>query len=101
MAQRRHHYEHAFEGYLRARRIPYVAVDEARKALLPEAHQLKLIAPGGEAGQPSRALALKSFDFVIYGQGSNVLVEIKGRRVARRAGRLGGSAVGRLESWVT
>ena len=35
MAQRRHHYEAAFEGYLRQRRIPYVAVDEAKKSLLP------------------------------------------------------------------
>lgn len=110
MAQRRHHYEHAFEAYLRARRIPYVAVDEARKALLPESHQLRLAVPAsvrgaipGEAGQhvPVRQSALKSFDFVIYGQGSNVLVEIKGRRVARRAGRAGGAAVGRLETWVT
>lgn len=99
MAQRRHHYEHAFEGYLRARRIPYVAVDEARKALLPEAHSLRLVSAG--ATEPARAAALKSFDFVIYGQGSNILVEVKGRRVARRAGKTGGAAVGRLESWVT
>lgn len=106
MAQRRHHYEHAFEAYLRARRIPYVAVDEARKALLPESHQLRLAAPasggaGGMRSGPMRQSALKSFDFVIYGQGSNVLVEIKGRRVARRAGKSGGAAVGRLETWVT
>lgn len=101
MAQRRHHYEHAFEAYLRARRIPYVAVDEARKALLPESHQLKLVTAGPDPAQPVRTAALKSFDFVIYGQGSNVLVEIKGRRVARRAGKSGGSAVGRLETWVT
>lgn len=100
MAQRRHHYEHAFEAYLRARRIPYVAVDEARKALLPETHQLRIAVPAAGGG-PVRQSALKSFDFVIYGQGSNVLVEIKGRRVARRAGRLGGAAVGRLETWVT
>lgn len=99
MAQRRHHYEHAFEAYLRARRIPYVAVDEARKALLPDSHQLRLAAPAG--GGAGIRQALKSFDFVIYGQGSNVLVEIKGRRVARRAGKTGGAAVGRLETWVT
>lgn len=29
------HYERAFEAYLRAHRIPYVAVDEARRALVP------------------------------------------------------------------
>jgi hypothetical protein len=40
--------------------------------------------------------SLKSFDFVVYGQGCNLLVEIKGRRAARRRD---GSA-GRLESWV-
>lgn len=79
MAQRRHHYEQAFEGYLRAHRIPYVAVDEAKKALLPGA--------AAAAGEGS----LKSFDFVIYGQGANLLVEVKGRKAGRT----------RLESWVT
>ena len=33
VAQRRFHYEQAFEHYLRANRVPYVAVDEAKKAL--------------------------------------------------------------------
>src|SRR5262245_65549467 len=79
--QRRHHYEQAFEEYLRSRRIPYVAVDEARKALLPRVRA----APEADA-------SLKSFDFVIYGQGSNLLAEVKGRRV--------GSAA-RLECWAT
>jgi hypothetical protein len=95
MAQRRHHYEHAFEEYLRARRIPYVAVDEARKALLP----------GPRAAAPQPADSLKSFDFVIYGQGANLLVEVKGRRVGRgiTPGKVGSraTACGRLESWVT
>jgi hypothetical protein len=36
MAQRRFHYEQAFEHYLRATRTPYIAVDEAKKALVPE-----------------------------------------------------------------
>ncbi len=39
----------------------------------------------------------KSFDFVVYGEGCNLLVEIKGRRVARRRD---GSSTRRLESWV-
>ena len=81
MAQRRHHYEAAFEGYLRQRRIPYVAVDEAKKSLLPGS-------PAGVGG----VRALKSFDFVLYGQGSNLLAEVKGRRVASPR---------RLERWVT
>lgn len=90
MAQRRHHYEQAFEEYLRARRIPYVAVDEARKALLPPGTSLSIT----RGGQPA---ALKSFDFVIYGQSTNLLLEVKGRRVGTptRAG------TPRLECWVT
>ena len=34
MTQRRFHYEKAFEYYLRANKIPYVAVDEAKKSLI-------------------------------------------------------------------
>ncbi len=81
MTQRRHHYEVAFEDYLRQRRIPYVAVDEAKKSLLPGRDPLRFTGP--EASTPS----VKSFDFVIYGQGLNLLVEVKGRRIPRRASR--------------
>jgi hypothetical protein len=91
MAQRRHHYELAFEHYLRERRVPYLAVDEARKALLP-----------GGAPPAAGGPALKSFDFVLYGAGANLLVEVKGRRIAPRPRRDGRPApAGRLESWVT
>ena|ERR1051325_5482883 len=103
--RRQHHYEQAFEEYVRARRIPYVAVDEARKALLPTVPVVRSPADIGAAA------SLKSFDFVIYGQGTNLLIEIKGRQVRPRsrktdapprdnagAGRL---ETGRLESWVT
>lgn len=76
MTQRRHHYEVAFEDYLRSRRIPYVAVDEAKKALLPGGAHLSF-----SGSQPN---AVKSFDFVLYGESSNLLVEIKGRRIPRR-----------------
>ncbi len=41
------HYEVAFEDYLRSRGVPYVAVDEARKAVFV----------GTE---------VKSFDFLVY-----------------------------------
>jgi hypothetical protein len=85
MAQRRHHYEQAFEHYLRARRVPYVAVDEARKTLLPE-----------NAGPGP---ALKSFDFVVYGARTNLLIDIKGRKIAKAAGRSPGWS--RLQNWVT
>lgn len=77
MTQRRHHYEVAFEDFLRSRRIPYVAVDEAKKALLP-------VAAHGAFRSP-RSGAVKSFDFVLYGESTNLLVEVKGRRIATRA----------------
>lgn len=97
MAQRRFHYERAFEAFLRSRRIPYVAVDEARKALLPRARASGALAPT-EDNAPA---ALKSFDFVVYGQPgtANLLVDIKGRKVARSAPS--GKLSTRLESWVT
>lgn len=118
MTQRRHHYESAFEQYLRVGRVPYVAVDEAKKALLPQATDFRV---RDESGEGARDLALKSFDFVIYGEGLNLLCEVKGRRITlpSRAsassdvggagglmGGLGGGGgmsarVGRLENWVT
>lgn len=95
---RRHHYEQAFEAYLRARRIPYVAVSEARKALLPEG------AVDAGFSHPSGAASLKNFDVVVYGEGSNLLVEVKGRRLGRpRMGKTGvpGKASARMECWAT
>jgi hypothetical protein len=114
MAQRRHHYEKAFEDFLRARKIPYVAVDEARKALLPESASLQTLERDG-AGKVI-GHALKSFDFVLYGSGVNLLAEIKGRRIPKprpraNAGDVESSRLGaprstrtrraRLENWVT
>ena len=62
MALRRFHYDQAFEHYLRSKRIPYVAVDEAKRALHGHSN-------------------LKNFDFVVYGQqGCNLLVDVKGRK---------------------
>jgi hypothetical protein len=59
---RSNHYEAAFEAYLRARRLGYVAVDEAHRATLDD--------------EP-----VKSLDFVVYGpNGAKLLVDIKGRR---------------------
>lgn len=90
MAQRRHHYEAAFETFVRQRRIPYVAVNEARRALLPEGADLRL----------STGERLKSFDFVLYGSGGNLLTEVKGRRLA--FGQSGStSRRPRLECWAT
>lgn len=61
-------YEAAFEDYLRGQQIPYVAVDEAKRAAFRDAK-------------------LKSFDFIVYSaRGTNWLVDIKGRRWAVRRG---------------
>jgi len=93
LGNRRHHYERAFEAYLRARRIPYVCVDEARRALLPDGTPLAVPAEIDE-DDPS----LKSFDFIIYGDTANHLIDVKGRKTPARQRA---NATGRLESWVT
>ena len=62
MAKRGNHYEAAFEAYLRMRQVPYIAVDEARRALLGDA-------------------SLKSLDFIVSpAVGPAWLVDVKGRR---------------------
>jgi hypothetical protein len=62
MANRDNHYEAAFEEYLRARRTPYVAVDERRRSLVA----------GG---------SLKSLDFIVSPPHRHSwLVDVKGRR---------------------
>jgi hypothetical protein len=77
MADRSIHYEAAFEGFLRDRGIPYVAVDEAKKALFANAK-------------------LKSFDFVVYSKnGPNLLVDIKGRTMRD------GKKSRNFETWTT
>jgi hypothetical protein len=66
MANRKVIYEACFEDYLRTAGVPYVAVDEAKKAIF--------------AG-----VQLKSFDFVVYSAaGPNLLVDVKGRRFTGR-----------------
>ena len=73
------HYERAFEAYLRQRRLPYVALNQARRAVFD-------------------GVRLKSFDFLIYPPAQmRILTDVKGRRLelsAYQRGRLG-------ESWVT
>ena len=62
MAKRDNHYEAAFEAYLQARQIAYVAVDEARRSR---------IAAG----------SLKNVDFLVSpADGVTLLVDVKGRR---------------------
>ncbi|MBN1943049.1 MAG: HYExAFE family protein [Phycisphaerae bacterium] len=83
LAQRSVHYEAAFEDFLRSRAAPYVAVDEAKKALFGRA-------------------SLKSFDFIVYSEaGPNLLVDVKGRKFpdAVPGARRGGQRA--WENWVT
>lgn len=55
------HYEAAFEDYLRSRGVPYIPVEEARRAIF--------------AGE-----RIKSFDFIVYPAGQrNWIVDVKGR----------------------
>jgi hypothetical protein len=62
MANRDNHYEAAFEAYLRRERLPYIAVDEARRSLVPDG-------------------SLKSLDFIVSPPGGvSWLVDVKGRR---------------------
>jgi hypothetical protein len=62
MANRDNHYEAAFEAYLRRERLPYIAVDEARRSLVPDG-------------------SLKSLDFIVSPpSGPSWLVDVKGRR---------------------
>jgi hypothetical protein len=69
------HYEAAFEDYLRQKGLPYIAVDEAKKALFAGAK-------------------LKSFDFVVYRpQGKNLLVDVKGRKLSETTAS--------LQNWTT
>ncbi|UCD74686.1 MAG: HYExAFE family protein [Phycisphaerales bacterium] len=99
MTQRRFHYEQAFEHYLRANRIPYVAVDEAKKALLP-AGSGSAVGEAADARKANAGGAIKSFDFVVYAESRNLLVDVKGRMFGSAAGRSSLSNR-RFESWVT
>lgn len=77
MAIRSNHYEAAFEAYIRALRIPCVAVDEAKRAIC-----------GDER--------VKNPDFLLYPRfADNLVVEVKGKRGKNRRGRRD------WENWVT
>ena len=83
MAHRNIHYEAAFEDYLRAKGWPYIAVDEAKKAIF--------------AG-----VSIKNFDFLVYsGTGRNMLVDVKGRKFPDAAGRRKRGSSRAWENWIT
>ncbi len=69
MAHRNIHYEAAFEDYLRCMGSPYVAVDEAKRAIFAET-------------------SIKNFDFLVYSDsGVNLLTDVKGRTKRPSASR--------------
>jgi len=77
MAIRSNHYEAAFEAYIRSLRVPCVAIDEARRAIL------------GEDG-------VKNPDFLLYPRfANNLVVEVKGKKGRNARGRRD------WENWVT
>lgn len=83
MANRNIHYEAAFEDYLRAKALPYVAVDEAKKAIFGK-------------------IPIKSFDFIVCGsRGGNLLIDVKGRKFPDSVPSSKKSASRAWENWVT
>lgn len=82
MMYRNVHYEAAFEDYLQAKGWPYVAVDEAKKAVFG-------------------AVSIKSFDFLLYSaSGPNLLVNVKGRKFPDTGGGANSSSRA-WENWIT
>ena len=90
---RSNHYELAFESYLQAQRLCYVAVDETRRALLGD-------------------VPVKSLDFLVFGRdGAKLVVDVQGPALPRRhaaTGRAASGSAGRsrddvdgLERWAT
>ena len=74
------HYEAAFEDYLRSQGVPYVPVDESRKAIF-----------GGTK--------VKSFDFIVYPHsGPPWIVDIKGRKFPYESGD---GSKRYWENWIT
>jgi hypothetical protein len=69
MADRDNHYELAFEEFLRSRHVAYVAVDEAKRAVLVDG-------------------SVKSLDFIVSSSsGRSWLVDVKGRLFPSGRGR--------------
>jgi hypothetical protein len=90
MAKRTNHYDAAFEAYLRRARVPFVVVDEARRARRNQ-------------------VSLKSMDFIVTAPGNrNLLVDVKGRQFPsgrgpqRASARAGHRRIGtKWENWAT
>jgi hypothetical protein len=79
-ARAANHYIIAFEAFLKSRNIPYVNVEQAKRALFADQR-------------------LKSFDFVVYSKkGPNVLVDLNGRSCVGRDGKKKRKG---FETWTT
>ena len=83
MTHRNVHYEAAFEDFLRCKGWPYIAVDEAKRAVFAD-------------------IMVKNFDFLVYSpSGPNLLLDVKGRKFPGPiAGRKRGG-VRAWENWIT
>jgi hypothetical protein len=81
--KRTNHYDAAFEAYLRHVGVPFVVVDEARRARLNQ-------------------VSLKSMDFIVTAPGShNLLVDVKGRHFPSGCGPDRGRSGHKWENWAT
>jgi hypothetical protein len=81
--KRTNHYDAAFEAYLRHVGVPFVVVDEARRARLNQ-------------------VSLKSMDFIVTAPSShNLLVDVKGRHFPSGCGPDRGRAGHKWENWAT
>ncbi|MCA9268536.1 MAG: HYExAFE family protein, partial [Planctomycetales bacterium] len=91
MTQRHNHYEAAFEALLQTSRVPYVAVDEARRSQMG----------GGATGVGATGGTLKSLDFIVspVSAPQRLLVDVKGRRFAGQG--LGRGSGQRWKNWST
>jgi hypothetical protein len=102
------HYERAIDAYLRSRGVAYVGVEQARMLLCPPVHtglRGRGRSPAARVADPA-SRPLKFFDFVVYSNRANLLVEVKGRRIATfstkdRDPDRAPSPAARMECWVT
>ncbi len=81
--KRTNHYDAAFEAYLRHVGVPFVVVDEARRARLNQ-------------------VSLKSMDFIVTAPGNhNLLVDVKGRQFPSCGGPERHRSGHKWENWAT
>lgn len=101
MSKRSNHYEAAVEAYLRSERIPYVAVNERRRALCPGGASLKsvdlIVSPGADPwgvsaadDGPPEGCTPEGWEWdrqYVAAAGTTWLVDVKGRRFPSGSGK--------------